>query len=82
LGKHNDCLPHHSSEHGWPSRLQQAVQVQREPRTRSGSSPAVLVLYYCASPALAHSVLLGISLRWNLRMMVKTGGLPAALGGH
>ncbi|CAM9445954.1 unnamed protein product, partial [Ectocarpus sp. 4 AP-2014] len=35
----------------------------------------------CASPALAPSVLLEVNLRWNLRMMVKNRGLPAALGG-
>ncbi|CAM9521372.1 unnamed protein product, partial [Ectocarpus sp. 4 AP-2014] len=36
----------------------------------------------CAFPAPAHSMLLEFNLRWNLRMMVKKRGLPAALGGH
>ncbi|CAB1103500.1 unnamed protein product [Ectocarpus sp. CCAP 1310/34] len=41
-----------------------------------------LLASYCASPSLAQSVLLEFNYRWNLRMMIKNRGLPAALGGH
>ncbi|CBJ33586.1 conserved unknown protein [Ectocarpus siliculosus] len=41
-----------------------------------------LLASYCASPALAQSVLLEFNFRWNLKMMVKNRGLPAELGEH
>lgn len=41
-----------------------------------------LLACYCASLALAHSVLLEFNFRWNVNMMVKNRGLPASLGGH
>ncbi|CAM9365309.1 unnamed protein product, partial [Hapterophycus canaliculatus] len=41
-----------------------------------------LLACYCASPALAHSVLLEFNFRWNVKMMVKNRGLPESLGGH
>ncbi|CAM9864086.1 unnamed protein product, partial [Ectocarpus fasciculatus] len=62
---------------------QRQQQQQREARTRPGEIiPAPLLASCCASPAPAHSVLLEFNLRWNLRMMVKDRGLPAALTGH
>ncbi|CAN0051384.1 unnamed protein product [Ectocarpus sp. 12 AP-2014] len=41
-----------------------------------------LLASYCASPALAQSVLLEFNFRWNVKMMVKNRGLPAELGKH
>ncbi|CAM9517338.1 unnamed protein product [Ectocarpus fasciculatus] len=68
VGKHKDCSP--------TTAVQQQQQQQRQRHGRG--QPAT-----CASSAaLAHSVLLEFNLRWNLRMMVKNRGLPAALGGH
>ncbi|CAN0547088.1 unnamed protein product, partial [Laminaria digitata] len=40
-----------------------------------------LLSSYCASPALAHSILLEFNYRWNIRMAVKNRGLPKELGG-
>ncbi|CAB1105835.1 unnamed protein product [Ectocarpus sp. CCAP 1310/34] len=39
-----------------------------------------LLSSYCASPALAHSVLLEFNFRWNVRMAVKNRGLPREVG--
>ncbi|CAN0492413.1 unnamed protein product, partial [Laminaria digitata] len=39
-----------------------------------------LLSSYCASPALAHSILLEFNYRWNVRMAVKNRGLPKELG--
>ncbi|CAN0310195.1 unnamed protein product, partial [Laminaria digitata] len=40
-----------------------------------------LLSSYCASPALAHSILLEFNYRWNIRMAVKNRSLPKELGG-
>ncbi|CAB1102728.1 unnamed protein product [Ectocarpus sp. CCAP 1310/34] len=39
-----------------------------------------LLSTYCASPSLAHSVLLEFNYRWNVRMAVKNRGLPREVG--
>eukprot|EP00752_Nemacystus_decipiens_P018513 g16598.t1 len=39
-----------------------------------------LLSSYCASPALAHSVLLEFNFRWNVRMAVKNRGLSREVG--
>ena len=40
-----------------------------------------LLSSYCASPSLAHSILLEFNYRWNVKMAVKNGGLPSEVGG-
>ncbi|CAN0516674.1 unnamed protein product [Laminaria digitata] len=40
-----------------------------------------LLSSYCASPSLAHSILLEVNYRWNVRMAVKNRGLPKEVGG-
>ncbi|CAN0338349.1 unnamed protein product [Laminaria digitata] len=40
-----------------------------------------LLSSYCASPALAHTILLEFNYRWNIKMAVKNRGLRPSLGG-
>ncbi|CAN0552487.1 unnamed protein product, partial [Laminaria digitata] len=40
-----------------------------------------LLSSYCASPPLAHSILLEFNFRWNVRMAVKNRGLRKEVGG-
>ncbi|CAB1113973.1 unnamed protein product [Ectocarpus sp. CCAP 1310/34] len=42
---------------------------------------ALLLSTYCASPALAHSILLEFNHRWNIKMAVKNRNLPKEIGG-